>query len=295
MARLVLADRRIDGLGAPPVAGARIGAGVHRRAIVGVHHVAGRAAARPVIAGVVVRPHEREHRIEQPRPLEADPDRIRAVERAEAARAQAVGRPAGQLFTIGHPDLERALLPPLEDAQHVAGLNDLEARQRLEELQHALARHLLDGGRRRGDHALRDPVGTVALAEAGRLEREATVVVVGSGPEHGAGGHHALGDLGHLGRVAAVLAAAPAGRPQVARVYEADEVVALLVEPRKRALWVGGALPELRMSWLHVRRRLHLLVAWCARGHPARQPRLGVAAVTVGAPELDRGALVHAL
>src|SRR5207253_4260607 len=102
------------------------------------------------------------------------------------------------------------------------------ARQWFEESQHALARHLLDGGRRRRHHALGDSVGTVALTEARRLEREAAVVVVGGRPEHRAGGHHALGHLGDLGRVAAALTAALGGGAKVAGTHEANELVALL-------------------------------------------------------------------
>src|SRR5207247_7195937 len=97
-------------------------------------------------------------------------------------------------------------------------------------------------------------------AEAWRLQREAAVVVVGGRPEHRAGGHHALGHLPDLGRVAAALTAALGGGAKIPRIHEADEVVALLVEPRERALRIGGPRPEPGMPRLDVRRALRALV-----------------------------------
>ena len=60
-------------------------AGVRRRPIVRVNDVAGRAAARSIIAGVIVRAEEPEEWIVQPRFLQAEENRIGAIERAETA------------------------------------------------------------------------------------------------------------------------------------------------------------------------------------------------------------------
>ncbi len=67
------------------------GAGVHRRPIVCIDNVAGRAAARPVIAGMIVGAQEVKGRIQQARLLQADEDRICPVFGAQSARAQACG------------------------------------------------------------------------------------------------------------------------------------------------------------------------------------------------------------
>ena len=64
---------------------------------------------------------------------------IGAVQRAEAAIAQPVARPAGLFVRIGNADLERLAAAALEDAQDVARLRHLAREQRLEERQDALA------------------------------------------------------------------------------------------------------------------------------------------------------------
>ena len=62
-----------------------VGAGVDRRAIVGVDDVARGAAAGAIVAGVIVGAEEVERRVEQARALQADEDGIGAVLGAEAA------------------------------------------------------------------------------------------------------------------------------------------------------------------------------------------------------------------
>ena len=58
---------------------------LRRRTIVRVNHVAGRATARTIIARMIVRAHETEQRIVQPRFLQIEEDRIGAIQRAESA------------------------------------------------------------------------------------------------------------------------------------------------------------------------------------------------------------------
>ena len=117
-------------------------AGVDRRAVVGVDDVAGGAAAGAIVAGVIVGAEEVERRIEQARFLQADEDGIGAVLGAEAAVAQAGARLAGIFQRSGNADLGAEAAAALEDAQDVARLADLEARQRIEERHDALRAHL---------------------------------------------------------------------------------------------------------------------------------------------------------
>src|SRR5438552_17290381 len=84
-----------------------------------------------------------------------------------------------RLVDVRHPELERPLLAALEDAQHVARLPDLEARQRLEPGQHAVADGLRERRRRRRVEPARLAALRVALAEEGALQREAPAVVEG--------------------------------------------------------------------------------------------------------------------
>ena len=94
--------RQLTGHAAVAVLG--IGPRMDRRAIVGIDHVAGGAAAGAIIAGLVVGAEEVQRRIEQARFLQADEDGIGAVLGAEAAIAKRVrnGRP-GSSFVSGMP------------------------------------------------------------------------------------------------------------------------------------------------------------------------------------------------
>jgi len=247
---------------------------VHGRAVVGVDDVAARAAARAELAGDVVGPQQRERGVEQPRLLEVQPHGVDAVERAEAARAQAVERPPRRLLEIGQADLDLLFLPALEDAQDVAGLPHLEARQRVEEGQNPFLRDLLRCRRRVGDQPLRHAVGAVALAEAWALEGHLAVVVERGGPQHGAGLHHALLDLGDLVGVTAAGAAGLAGHAQVAGVDELDVVEALQQQARVGQLRIGGRLPELAIA----RHRVGLLLGGSRRSRASPPSRCACSA-----------------
>ena len=56
-----------------------------RRTVIGIEHVAGRAAAGAIVAGMIVGAEEIERRIEQSRFLQTDEHRVSAVLGAEAA------------------------------------------------------------------------------------------------------------------------------------------------------------------------------------------------------------------
>ncbi len=113
-----------------------IGTGVGRRPIVRVDHVAGRTAAGSEVAWMVIGAEQGQQRVEQTGPLQIQPYGIGPIEGSEAARAQPVGWPTRQFVNEGNTELQRALPAPLEDPEHVTRLADLEARERLEELEH---------------------------------------------------------------------------------------------------------------------------------------------------------------
>ena len=230
-----------------------IGAGVDRRAVVGVDDVAGGAAAGAVVAGMVVGAQEIERRVEQARLLQAEERRDRCGSRCRgrgSLRRLRIGRP-GSSSAFGDADLGPELAAALEDAQDVARLRDLEARQRIEERHDALLADLLLGRRRHGLQPLRHAVHAVAFAEARPLVGDGAVVVEGGAPEHAAVRHHALADLSAPRAVAAGGAAADVGDAQVAGVDEADELGRLVVQQRVGAHRVGrrSARPRGSAGW----------------------------------------------
>ena len=72
MSALVFRDRFVGGEAETLVAILAPPAGVRRRTIVGINDVAGRAAARSIIARMIVRAQKSEQRIVQPRFLQAE-------------------------------------------------------------------------------------------------------------------------------------------------------------------------------------------------------------------------------
>src|SRR5215207_1278557 len=124
------------------------------RAVVGVDDVAGGAARRTIITGVVVRAEEVERRVEEARLLKAEVDRVRAVERAESARAQTLVGAAGVALALGQSDLGATAPAALEDAEDVARLRNLPARQWVEVVERAHPGARRGRGRRQLQHAL---------------------------------------------------------------------------------------------------------------------------------------------
>ncbi len=291
--RFVPGDRGIVGGAARTVAERREVGGVRRRAVVGVHDVAGGAAARPVVAGLIVGPEERQHRVEEPRPLQVQPHGIGAVEGTQAPRAESIGRLARRLVDERHAQLELSLLAALEDAKHVARLSHLEAGQGIEEGQDPLAQRLLGCGRRDRVEPPRPAVLVVTLPEARQLPRERAVVVERRGPQHRARRHHALLDERDLGGVAAGLAAALSGRAQVAGIHEANELGRFLVERREATLRVGRRLPQVVHPRPHVGLPLGRVVGRRAGGRVGGLDHVALAAMTVDAGRLDGRGLVH--
>ena len=311
VAALVLRDGRVLLLRAAVVAELGDVGRVDRVAVVGVESVAGRAAARAVVTGLVVRAHVVERRVEQAGLLDADPHRVGAEQGAEAALRQALeDDPAGLVVVLEADEaaarqrvlgdqagaVRRLAAAALEHAQDVGGLTDLEARQRLEVGQHALGAGLLLGRRRHGLQPLRRAVAGVGLAEVAALEREGAVVVERRAPQVGAVGHHRLADVRDLLDVTARGAAGEVRDAQVAGVHEADELPALLVEIVVAVARVGRRLaPDLGVLRQNVSPVLGLVVVRRALEGVRRGHDVGVAAVTVRAADRHRRRLVHGL
>ena len=96
-----------------------------------------------IVAGVIVRAEKVERRVEQTRLLQAEIDGVGAVVGAEAARAESLVGRAGVFLAVGQADFETALAAALEDAQDIAGLRNLPARERVEEGEPALCELLV--------------------------------------------------------------------------------------------------------------------------------------------------------
>ena len=275
VARLVLRDGRVGvhGQAVVPVLGIR--PGVDAGAVVGVDHMARATAGGAVVARMVVGAEEVERRVEEARLVEADEGRIDAVLGAEAANAEAcVDRPAGVFLRLRDADLGDELPAALEDAEDVAGLLDLEARQRIEALQDALLRLLPLTGGRHGLERERRAVHRVGFAVERLLAGHRAVIIKGGPPQHTAVRHHALTHLQHFFGMTPRRAATDVRDAQIAGIDEADEFGVLVIEECVRPNGVGAAAPGIREARAGVGGFLVL--------------RVGVTAVAVGAAEAER-------
>ena len=280
MTGFILGDRRVDpfdeivnrGVRGAGIAVLGPRPGVHRRPVVRIDHVARCAAAGPVIARVIVGAEKVQRRIEQPRLLQANEDRVGAVQRPQAAVAQTLPRLAVELQCFGNPDLGSKPAAPLEDAQDVSRLAVLEPRQRIEERQDSLLRGLFRSRGGNGLQPLRCPVHRIAFAIPRPLVGNSTVVIERRPPQHAAVSHHALAHFECLTRMTD--AAAQMGHAQVTGIHEADEFRTFAVEHRVRTNRVRRRAPDIRISRMNV--------SLLFRGG------VTVAAVTVDTAELKR-------
>src|SRR5262249_16904597 len=147
---------------------------------------------RTVIAGVIVGTQKVKRRVEQARLLQPQHRWIGTIFRSQAAVAETSSWFAGVLVAFGDADLGTEAAAPLEDAQDVARLTDLETWQRIEKGHNPFAAQFVFAGRRYGLQALGYPVHAVALAVACPFVRDRAVVIQGRTPQHAAVGHHAL-------------------------------------------------------------------------------------------------------
>src|SRR5262249_28349091 len=115
MPGLILGNGWIGAEAVTSVPEASIGAGMVRVPVIGVDDMAGGATAGPVVARLIVRSQQRQHRVEQPRLLQSQEDRVRSQVGTQPARAQQVlCRPAGRLGWIGQADIRSFAAATLE-------------------------------------------------------------------------------------------------------------------------------------------------------------------------------------
>src|SRR6266576_4340110 len=100
--------------------------------------MAGRAAAGTIITRMIVRTHEVEQRIVQPRLLQIEKHGINTIERTEAALGKTARGFAGRFEWIWITDLKLLFATTLENAENVARLTQGEAWQRINEWQDAV-------------------------------------------------------------------------------------------------------------------------------------------------------------
>src|SRR5882762_10342871 len=193
-------------------------------AVVCVHHVTGTAAARAVIAGLVIRAGKRQQRVEQPSFLQAEEHRISSQLGPKSPLAQLDLGLACVLFRVRVANLRTLPASTLKHPQHVSRLRDFPPRQRFKVRQDAFALDFLSSRSRECCEPLRLAVRTIAFPEMRGLPRKRAVVVQRGAPEHCAVSHHAGLDFSHFGRVASRYAASFFGYPKIARIYEANVV-----------------------------------------------------------------------
>src|SRR5580704_19446550 len=142
------------------------------RAIIGVDHVAGAAAAGAVIAGLIVRAGKRKQRIEEAGLLKSQEDRICAKLRSESPFAQLDRGLARVVVQVRISDFRSLSPATFKYAEHISRLRNLPALQGFERRQNSFLLDFLQGRWRRCDQALRLSVGPVAFPKMRRLQRE---------------------------------------------------------------------------------------------------------------------------
>ncbi len=177
MAGTVLGDRRVRREARAAVAEAGVGTRMDRGAVVRIDHVTSAATARPVIAGVIVGAQEIQGGVQQAGLLQAEKNGVGPILGAKSAIAQTGLRATRDFFRFGNARFGAEPSAALENAEDVAGLRDLEPRQRIEQWQHRMAVHLLLRRRRHVLYPLRRAVHAVALAVVRRLVGDRAVVV----------------------------------------------------------------------------------------------------------------------
>src|ERR1700688_1526711 len=170
-------NSRIHGCALPGMPKFCINTGVRGVAIISVNYMASGAAARAVIAGMIVGSRKRHDRIEKARFLQAEKYRIGTQLSAKSAIAQFVFGLAGIFFGDGIANLAFLAAAAFEHPQHIAGLRGFPAIKWIKLRKHALRSRLF--GRWRGDSLYRFglAVAVVTLAEAGIFSGVAAIVV----------------------------------------------------------------------------------------------------------------------
>ena len=301
MARLVARDGRVGAGAGAHVAGRRVRPGMQRIAVICIHHVAGGAAGRTVVAGLLVGAQKPQVRVVQAR--------LGDVNRRHR-NAPAGARTPVRLVDIGPARLVELLQgartvgqahfrelarddPPaaLEDAKHVPWRDGFPGRQRIQAVQNAFLHEQRIVDPDRIEDRRRHPVRRVRLAQDVTFIGQHAIVVAGAAPQHGRGRHEAA-LLGLDDRQVAG-AAGVARHAQVAWIEEAHIGRVFLVQLGVRGLRIGRGriVPEFFVRWRHVgaieRGAVGRAGALGVGGRARRfRPRhLRIAAVAIGAAE----------
>src|SRR6266403_3425147 len=153
-----------------------------RIAIIRVDHVARGAAARAIIARMIVRAGEKKNRIEQSRLLQAKEYGIRAQLGSKTSLAELVIGLARAFFAIRIANLRFLAPASLEDTQHIAGLRSFPAQEWIELRKDSFDASFFRRRLRRGLDRLRFPVTIIAFAEPRVFCGVAAVVVQRGAP-----------------------------------------------------------------------------------------------------------------
>src|SRR5260370_42636407 len=150
---------------------------MRRVAVVRVNHMASRASARTVVAGMIVRSRQGKHRVKQPRLLQSQKYRIGAKLSPKPAVAQLVIRLSGTLLAAGIPNLRLLLAASFEHAQHISRLRNFPAIQRVQFRQDAFHTSLFRSRRRTRLQRLRLSVAVITFADSRVLDRNSALVL----------------------------------------------------------------------------------------------------------------------
>src|SRR5229473_6387121 len=213
--RFIFRNTDISALRPAEVSGGAIESRMTHVAIVRVDDMTRGASRRTIISGMIVRAEIVQRRIEQPRLLQTEINRVGALRSSQSARAQAFVRLARIFVFVRQADFQTSLAATLEHAQDISRLRNFPARHWIEKRQDSFQFFLFIGWLRNLNETLRRAGLAVAFTEVRVLERKAAVVVKRSAPKHRAVRHHALCDAAGLCTVAVRTAAGLPGHAQV--------------------------------------------------------------------------------
>src|SRR6266850_1591436 len=256
-----------------------------RIAIIRVDHVARGAAARAIVAGMIVRAGERKNRIEQSRLLQAKKYGIRAQFGSKTSFAELIVGLAGLFFAIRIADLRFLAPASFEDPQHIAGLRSFPAQEWIELGKDSFGASFFRRWLRRGLDRLRLPVTIVTFAEPRVLCGIAAVVIERRAPKESGVRHHARRHRTSFSGVATSGTASFGSDAQIPRVYKFYILRGFRKPFCVRAFGKRRAIFEHRVVWLNVgflfygivfRKTCAPLLHGTGRGTrrpPARRPR----------------------
>ena len=302
MAGFIFGNGRVGRLRHARVAKGRVGSAVLGIAIVGVDRVATRTARRAIVSRLLVGAQKPHLRIVQPGLGDVDHRHRNSAARARTAIGLfQVGSPRFFQFlqrtaAVGHSDfgeLTRDHAPAaLEYAEDIAGNCRLPRGQRIQFPKNAFFRHeRIDRNRIDDGRAL--ALRRVGLAQYIALERQDSVVVRGTSPQHHAGRHHAA--FGGLDGRQVACTARFARDTIVAGVHKADELGRFAIEQRvaARRIRARRIFPRQRKSRQHVGVRQPRSVGGVLYVDARRPDDQRIPAVTIGAAQDDGGVGVH--